>query len=263
LSDPKAALHPDLQGKDSEGCQILVIGTVPLGLGIFLGWLDWGISKRVWSDLTVNSVAMKSGFWDYLLEPLVPLVIFLLALAFVVVGGFFIAGYVTFLFSDMDDKERLWREKATSVDATETARPGSIKLTKSTTGMAGKGHAGPSFTFGCDLVSLEGREDVGAFKYLCVERSAEFGPGAGSFRLSELPKKDALINRLISLSIGKGLPTESLENRPGKHVSAVTIPASVKVDPGLPPRVLIAEAEGIRIWCSVSTEEEIQKLPKA
>jgi hypothetical protein len=59
------------------------------------------------------------------------------------------------------------------------------------------------------------------------------------------------------------VPKETIENRPGKEIFAVAIPASVKVDPAVPPQVMIAEAEGIRIWCSVSTEEEFRKLPRA
>jgi hypothetical protein len=210
-----------------------------------------------------SAIATKWGFWDFIVQPLAPIVLFLAALAFFLGGLYLAGGYIYWLFTDAPDKEQLWRRKATAAEATATARPGRIKLIKSETGFSGKGHAGPSFSFYGELAWVEGLDSVEAFKHIGFSYAAEFGPGKSSFRLRDLSLKDSLVNRLINLSLDQGVPRESIEFRPANHVFSVTIPASVKVDPAVPPQVVIAEAEGVRLWCSVLTEEEFRKLPRA
>src|SRR5262249_10243319 len=91
----------------------------------------------------------------------------------------------------LSEDDLAWRRRATSVEASSTARPGILRVIKITEG-SGAHSAGPRFFFPVELVRLEGQEDLSAFKNLVVQQISEFGSNQYSKKLSELSKSESL-----------------------------------------------------------------------
>lgn len=93
----------------------------------------------------------------------------------------------------------------------------------------------PGFESYGKLVSLDGPEDLSSRSSWSVRQASDYGPRGNSSILPEVLKKESRMDARIGRSLDGG-KRETVENRPGKQIVSVGIPADITVDPEPPPR---------------------------
>jgi len=253
---PGPKLHPDLVRADTAGFANLAFGLICFAFAAGFGWAGRLMCAALWKDLVTGAARREWDLLSWIVGPVMGL-IFVAIMLLLVVGGFaFVFGWISSLSGKLSAEELAWRRRATSVEATSTARPGSLRVFKITDGL-GVHSAGPRFSFPVELAAIEGEADLSAFRNLAVSQVAEYGDHLYSRKPSELSKSESLLNQLI------GRHRDRSELRPtterGRSIEVVTLPASFKVDPTTPPEVVVVEVDCTRIWCSVARGSRVRE----
>lgn len=212
------------------------------------GWAAQGMCRALWKDLSTGTAWKQWGMTEWVVGPVISIVFVAITLLLVVGGILVVYGWIASFFQPLSGKAEEWRQRATSVNATATARPGKIRLFKICDG-GGAHSAGLRFYFPVELVALEGQTDLTVFKSICVEQVAEIGSDQRTKKLSELSKSESLLNQLIEQDRNRQESVPTTEKN--RSITAVTVPALIKVDSSTPPVVVVAEVDATRIWCSI------------
>ena len=243
-------LHADLRIGDSLGAGLLVIGLLGLAFAGGIGWLAVGAGKGVWADLATGHAALS---WDWIIGAAMVVVFFVLAAAVLVGAVMAICVWVSGLMGKLDGAERSWAQLATAVEATATATRARIRIVKSSWGGGVTGGI-PRNEFQLEVLEIEGAAPGRSFPGLSVRKVGVFDSAwQETTNLSDGSTADDRLAKLCARHPGDEPPVKIPDRRLGSRSKTAALSVRIKIDDAAHPRVIIIEADGLRLWCSGGT----------
>ena len=233
---------------DSTGCGPLCAGIMCAGFTAGLVWIDRTGGTKTWAQISSGIARRTWGIGDWIGQSLVFLILILLTILFALGSVIGVAVWIWSLLGKLSEEDRTWRLKASGVERSAAARPGRIKVTKLQSGTATR-HSSATFSFYFEVEELGDGPLPQGLNSLIVEQAASFGTIRRSWRPTEFNKSESLLDQLIRRNLETSRVKEP-GSKQGRQYTTISLPAAIKVDNPAAPEIVIAEADGTRIWCS-------------